>query len=199
MACTSPAFPEPGTKLTYLEALKAYDHLEHHMLSKVYCPLFIENVKAYDLLWHLNDVASKYGIDDSKSFRDLRSQLYCFAMERTALANGIEGKRFFLLQDKNALAKHDSTHLYEVGIDGDRIRRTFDEFLAILRREAERTDQYADTYSQDWPARQGGEAGRTDGVSQTTRVCLVATSVVLAVCLLAHTMFSLFAYSIVIL
>ena len=61
----------------------------------------------------------------------------------------MNGERFYLLQDESALKQHDETHLFKVGIDGDRLARDLDEALELLSKESAKTDEYGDTYSPD--------------------------------------------------
>lgn len=148
---TSHTFPKPGTTLTYAEALAAYDQLESSLVAQVYNSSFAENVKAYDLLWHLQSLAEKQGLQQSGVFRDLRDGLYQFATERTALANGVNGKRFYLQKNPEVLAEHDATHLFTVGIDGAKLQEKLQAFIGRLTKESRETDEYADTYCPDWP------------------------------------------------
>ena len=56
-------FPEVGTRLTYGEAIPAYDRLERSMLEKVYGAELLLAVGLYDLLWQLESLAQKFGIN----------------------------------------------------------------------------------------------------------------------------------------
>ena len=59
----------------------------------------------------------------------------------------MNGERFYLLQDELALRQHDETHLFRVGIDGDKLAGGLDEALELLSKESTKVDVYADTYS----------------------------------------------------
>lgn len=179
------SFPKLGTKITYAEALTAYNELERYMLSRIYSPSFMDNVEAYDLLWHLEGVASKQGIDDGRAFHSLRRHMCSFAIERTALANGSNGERFYLLDDEKALSLHDETHLFEVGIDGTALREEFDAFLALLQEGSSLDgDTYARTYS---PLRREAERSEDREDSRLKRlvevgfVALISAIVICAV------------------
>lgn len=115
------AFPKPGTKLTYAKARKAYDDLEEAMLAKVYSKSFMPNVRMHDLMWEVEGVADKHSIDEIKEIYPLRKAMIEFTSERTALANGVDGERFYLLDNDAALARHDETHLFEVKTDGAKL------------------------------------------------------------------------------
>ena len=111
-------FPEVGTRLTYGEAIPAYNRFERSMLEKVYGAGLLPAVGLYDLLWQLELLARKFGIESKGAFSGLKREIRLFSSERTALANGVNGERFYLLQDESARKQHDETHLFEVGIDG---------------------------------------------------------------------------------
>lgn len=144
-------FPEVGTRLTYGEAIPAYNRFERSMLEKAYGAELLPAVGLYDLLWQLESLAQKFGIEGKGAFSRLKREIRSFSSERTALANGVNGERFYLLQDESALEQHDETHLFKVGIDGDRLDRDLDEALELLSKESAKTDEYGDTYSPDWP------------------------------------------------
>ena len=149
MESIATAFPKPGTKLTYSKALEKYDILEKAMLTKVHSEAFIPNVRMYDLMWEIDSIAHKYGIEEEEEFRRLHKAMLEFNSERTALANGVNGERFYLLQDSNALAQHDETHLFEVKIDGAKLWSLFEASLAAIEKES--GDEYADVYSPESP------------------------------------------------
>lgn len=149
MESIATAFPKPGTKLTYGKALEKYDILEKAMLAKVHSEAFIPNVRMYDLMWEIDSIAHKYGIEEEEEFRRLHKAMLEFNSERTALANGVNGERFYLLQDSNALAQHDDTHLFEVKIDGAKLWSLFEASLAAIEKES--GDEYADVYSPESP------------------------------------------------
>ena len=110
--------PSIGTTLTYGEAIKAYDRFERMILEKAYGAELLPAVGLYDLLWQLESLAKKFGIEGKEAFSRLKREIRSFTSERTALANGVNGERFYLLQDESALRQHDETHLFKVGIDG---------------------------------------------------------------------------------
>lgn len=149
MESIATAFPKPGTKLTYGKALEAYDALEKAMLAKVHSEPFIPNVRMYDLMWEIDSIAHKYGIEEEEQFRRLHEAMLEFNSERTALANGVNGERFYLLQNSNALAQHDDTHLFEVKIDGIKLWSLFEASLVAIEKEG--CDEYADVYSPESP------------------------------------------------
>ncbi len=149
MECSD--FPEVGTRLTYGEAIPAYNRFERSMLEKVYGAGLLPAVGLYDLLWQLELLARKFGIESKGAFSRLKREIRSFSSERTALANGLNGERFYLLQDEPALRQHDETHLFKVGIDGGKIACDLDEALELLSKEASKSDEYGDTYSPDLP------------------------------------------------
>lgn len=110
--------PSIGTTLTYGEAIRAYDRFERTMFEKAYGAELLSAVGLYDLLWQLESLAQKFGIERKGAFPRLKREIRSFSSERTALANGVNGERFYLLQDESALRQHDETHLFKVGIDG---------------------------------------------------------------------------------
>lgn len=149
MECSD--FPEVGTRLTYGEAIPAYDRFERSMLEKAYGAGLLPAVGPYDLLWQLESLAQKFGIEGKGAFSKLKGEIRSFSSERTALANGVNGERFYLLQDESALKQYDETHLFKVGIDGDRLAGDLDDALELLSKEASKSGEYGDTYSPGWP------------------------------------------------
>ena len=81
--------PSIGTTLTYGEAIKAYDRFERTMLEKAYGAGLLPAVGLYDLLWQLELLAQKFGIEGKGAFSRLKREIRSFASERTALANGV--------------------------------------------------------------------------------------------------------------
>lgn len=142
--------PSIGTTLTYGEAIKAYDRFERATLEKAYGAELLPVVGLYDLLWQLELLAQKFGIEGKGAFSRLKREIRSFSSERNALANGVNGERFYLLQDESALRQYDETHLFKVGIDGDRLARDLDEVFELLSKEAAKSDECSDTYSLDW-------------------------------------------------
>lgn len=60
--------PSIGTTLTYGEAIKAYDRFERTMLEKAYGVELLPAVGLYDLLWQLESLAQKLGIEGKGAF-----------------------------------------------------------------------------------------------------------------------------------
>ena len=145
--------PSIGTTLTYGEAIKACDRFERTMLEKAYGAELLPAVGLYDLLWQLESLAQKFGIEGKGAFSRLKREIRSFSSERTALANGVNGKRFYLMQDSQALRRHDETHIFQVGFNGEALVGELDEALALLADEAGGGDEYGDVYSPDWPDR----------------------------------------------
>lgn len=141
--------PSIGTTLTYGEAIKAYDCFERMMLEKAYEAGLLPAVGLYDPPWQLESLAQKFGIEGKGAFSRLKREIRLFSSERTALANGVNGERFYLLQDKSALKQHDETHLFKVGIEGGKLAGDLDEALELLSKESAKADGYGDTYSPD--------------------------------------------------
>ena len=56
-------FPEVGTRLTYGEAIPVYDRFERSMLEKAYGAGLRPAGGLYDLLWQLESLAQKFGIE----------------------------------------------------------------------------------------------------------------------------------------
>lgn len=56
-------FPEVGTRLTYGKAIPAYDRFERTMLEKAYGAELLPAVGLHDLLWQLESLAQKFGIE----------------------------------------------------------------------------------------------------------------------------------------
>lgn len=64
--------PSIGTTLTDGEAIKAYDRFERTMLEKVCGAGLLPAVGLYDLLWQLESLAQKLGIEDKGAFSRLK-------------------------------------------------------------------------------------------------------------------------------
>ena len=124
--------PSIGTTLAYGEAIRAYDRFERTMLEKAYGAGLLPAVGLYDLLWQLESLAQRFGIERKGAFSRLKREIWAFSSERTALANGVNGERLYLLQDESALRQHDETHLFKVGIDGGKLAGDLDEALELL-------------------------------------------------------------------
>lgn len=100
------------------EVIAAYDRFEQAVLRRAYGDGLLPAVRMFDLLWELESLARKFGVEDKAVFARLRKRICTFSSERTALANGVNGKRFYLMQDSQALRRHDETHVFQVGFDG---------------------------------------------------------------------------------
>lgn len=96
-------FPEAGTRLTYGEAIPAYNRFERSMLEKMYGAGLLSAVGLYDLLWQLDSLAQKFGTEGKGAFSRLKREIRSFSSERTALVNGVNGERVYLLRDESAL------------------------------------------------------------------------------------------------
>lgn len=152
--------PSIGTTMTYGEAIEAYDRYERTMLEKAHGAELLPAVELYDLLWQLESLAQKFGIEGKGPFSRLERETRSFSIERTALTNGMNGGRFYLLQDESALRQHDETRLFKVGIDGDKLAGDLDEALELLSKESTKVDVYADTYSPDRSERDFDRLGK---------------------------------------
>lgn len=136
-------FPEVGTRLTYGEAIPAYNRFERSMLEKAYGAELLPAVGLYDLLWQLESLAQKFGIEGKGAFSRLKKEIRSFSSERTALANGVNGERFYLLQDQSALKQHDETHLFKVGIDGNKLADDLTKLSSCFRKRPQRATSTA--------------------------------------------------------
>lgn len=183
-------FPEVGTRLTYGEAIPAYNCFERSMLEKAYGAELLPAVGLYDLLWQLESLAQKFGIEGKGAFSRLKREIRSFSSERTALANGVNGERFYLLQDESALEQHDETHLFKVGIDGDRLDRDLDEALELLSKESAKTDEYGDTYSPDWPE-PASDKQEKDPFLKWAGIGFCVMMVCLGISMLVHSVFQI--------
>lgn len=183
-------FPEVGTRLTYGEATPAYNRFERSMLEKVYGAGLLPAVGLYDLLWQLELLARKFGIESKGGFSRLKREIRLFSSERTALANGVNGERFYLLQDESALKQHDETHLFEVGIDGGRLARDLDEALELLSKESAKTDEYGDTYSPDCLERDSDKLGK-DPFMKWVGIGFCVMMVCFGISMLLHSVFQI--------
>lgn len=67
-------FPEVGTRLTYGEAIPACDRFERTMLEKAYGAELLPAVGLYDLLWQLESLAQKFGIEGKGPSRGSRGR-----------------------------------------------------------------------------------------------------------------------------
>lgn len=89
--------PSIGTTLTYGEAIPAGDRFERTVLEKAYGAGLLPAVGLYDLLRQLELLAHKFGIEGKGAFSRLKGEIRSFSSERTVLANGVNGERFYLL------------------------------------------------------------------------------------------------------
>lgn len=188
MESAATVFPRPGTRVTYAKAFESYNALEEAMLAKVYNESFIPSVKMYDLMWEIDSVANKYDIKDAEEFRNLHIAMLEFSSERTALANGVNGERFYLLQDKEALSRHDDTHIFEVHVDGVKLLSLLDECLEAI--EKERYDEYADVYSPESPELYHvdlvADRCESGGEEKWITRCFIGISCVIGISLIVH-------------
>ena len=182
--------PSIGTTLTYGEAIKAYGRFERTMLEKAYGAELLPAVGLYDLLWQLESLAQKFGIERKGAFPRLKREIRSFSSERTALANGVNGERFYLLQDESALRQHDETHLFKVGIDGDKLAGDLDKALELLSREASKGDEYGDTYSRDWMER-ASDKQEKDPFLKWAGIGFCVMMVCLGISMLVHSVFQI--------
>ena len=183
-------FPEVGTRLTYGEAIPAYNRFERSMLEKAYGAGLLPAVGLYDLLWQLESLAQKFGIEGKGAFSRLKRGIRSFSSERTALANGVNGERFYLLQNQSALKQHDETHLFKVGIDGNKLADDLDEALELLSKESAKTDEYGDTYSPDCLERDSDRLGK-DPFMKWVGIGFCAMMVCLGISMLVHSVFQI--------
>ena len=112
--------PSIGTTLTYGEAIKAYDRFERTMLEKAYGAELLPAVGLYDLLWQLESLAQKFGIEGKGAFPRLKREIRSFSSERTALANGVNGERFFCFRmnrRSGSMMRRTSSRLESTGTD----------------------------------------------------------------------------------
>lgn len=183
-------FPKIGTRLTYGEAIAAYDRFERSMLEKVYGADLLPAVGLYDLLWQLESLAQKFGIEGKGAFSRLKREIRSFSSERTALANGVNGERFYLLQDELALRQHDETHLFKVGIDGNKLAGDLDEALELLSKESAKTDEHGDTYSPDRLERDSDRLGK-DPFMKWAGIGFCVMMACLGISMLVHSVFQI--------
>ncbi|HIY82397.1 hypothetical protein [Rubneribacter sp.] len=188
-------FPKPGTKLTYCDATAAYDNLEDRLLGRAYGPALRPAAEMHDLLWELEALSDKFGIADDGRLASLRRRVHEFTVERTTLANGAHGERFFLRNDASRLAQHDDSGIFEVGVDGEKLLADFDAFIAVLQKEADGTDEYADTYSPSRPIKVIRRPGRSDLASKWLAVGFVFLMTCLGISMVAHLVMQASLYS----
>lgn len=182
--------PSIGTTLTYGEAIKAYDRFERTMLEKAYGAELLPAVGLYDPLWQLDSLAQKFGIEGKGAFSRLKREIRSFSSERTALVNGANGERFYLLQDESALRQHDETHLFKVGIDGDKLADDLDEALGLLSKEPAKIDAYAGTYSPDRSERDSDRLGK-DPFMKWAGIGFCVMIVCFGISMLVHSVFQI--------
>lgn len=182
--------PSVGTTLSYGEAIKAYDRFERSMLEKAYGTGLLPAVGLYDLLWQLESLAQKFGIEGKGAFSRVKREIRSFSSERTALANGVNGERFYLLQDESALRQHDETHLFKVGVDGGRLARDLDEALELLSKESAKVDEYADTYSPNLSERDSDRLGE-DPFIKWVGIGFCVMMVCFGISMLVHSVFQI--------
>ena len=179
-------FPKLGTKLTHRDAIAAYDNLEDCLLGKAYGTALRPAAGMHDLLWEIEALADKFGIADDRRLASLRRRVHEFSVERTALANGTHGERFFLRNDVSRLAQYDDSSISEVGVDGERLLADFDAFITVLQKEADGADEYADTYSPNRPRRIVCRPGRSDATSKWLAAGFAFLTACLGISMIAH-------------
>ena len=160
------------------------------MLEKVYGAELLPAVGLYDLLWQLESLAQKFGIEGKGAFSRLKREIRSFSSERTALANGVNGERFYLLQDESALRQHDETHLFKVGIDGGKLAGDLDEALELLSKESAKTDEHGDTYSPDCLERDSDRLGK-DPFMKWAGIGFCVMMTCLGISMLVHSVFQI--------
>lgn len=184
MGKTARAFPEPGERITYREAMEAYDGLEERILKLVFEPGFAQSAGAYDLLQTIEGVAEKYGLSGTEEMARARGSLRGFVCEKTSLANGANGERFPLMESPEELGEFDRTHHFEVGVDAETLVGNLEPAIALIGREADRFDEYADVYSANPVAtRRSARGGRRREGDKANR--WFARAMVAAMCCLA--------------
>lgn len=179
-----------GTTLTYGEAIRAYDRFERTMLEKAYGAELLPAVGLYDLLWQLESLAQKFGIECKGTFPRPKRGIRSFSNERTALANGVNGERFYLLQDESALRQHDETHFFKVGIDGGKLAGDLDEAIELLSKESAKVDGNGNTYSPDCLGRDSDRFGE-DPFMKWAGIGFCAMMVCLGISILVHSAFQI--------
>lgn len=182
--------PSIGTTLTYGEAIKAYDRSGRMMLEKVYGAELLPAVGLYDLLWQLESLAQKFGIEGKGAFPRLKREIRSFSNERAALANGMNGERFYLPQDESALRQHDETHLFKVGVDGNKLAGDLDEAPELLSIESAKADEYSGTYSLDCLERDSERLGK-DPFMKWAGIGFCVMMVCFGISMLVHSVFQI--------
>lgn len=104
-------FPEVGTRLTYGEAIPVYDRFERSMLEKAYGAGLLPAAGLYDLLWQLESLAQKFGIEGKGGLlKAQEGDSVVFEREDRSGERG-ERREVLPLQNQSALKQHDETHL----------------------------------------------------------------------------------------
>ena len=102
----------------------------------------------------------------------------------------MNGERFYLLQDESALRQHDETHLFKVGIDGNKLAGDLDEALELLSKESVKADEHGDTYSPDCLERDSDRLGK-DPFTKWVGFGFCAMMVCLGILMLVHSVFQI--------
>lgn len=89
-----------------------------------------------------------------------------------------------------ALRKHDETHLFRVGIDGDKLAAGLDEALELLSKESAKADVYADTYSPDRSERDFDRLGK-DSFMKWAGIGFCVMMVRFGISMLVHSVFQI--------
>lgn len=182
--------PSIGTTLTYGEAIKAYDRFERTMLEKAYGAELLPAVGLYDLLGSLSRSRRSSESRARGAFSRLKREIRSFSSERTALANGVNGERFYLLQDESALRQHDETYLFKVGINGGKLAGDLDEALELLSKESAKTDEYGSAYSPDCLERDSARLGK-DPFMKWAGIGFCVMMACLGISMLVHSVFQI--------
>lgn len=141
-------FPAKGSTVTCKEALDAYDELEYRLAGKVFSNALSHFANVRDVELAIASIAERLGEERDLRIDGLRRELGTFAAERTALANGKGGERFRLLPDEDALELYDETHMFEIGIDAERIETSLDAAIdLIMEQETDQFDECSRVYA----------------------------------------------------
>ena len=127
--------PELGDTLSFSEAIRMFNELEHELLSNVFAPDHMNKVKMCEFSRQSREAVEKYGIEKSEMLDGLRKLTHELTVERVALANGRDGDRFYLITEGSDVANYASTHFLTVWLDSELLQKRFHELLSILDKE----------------------------------------------------------------
>ena len=85
--------------------LDYYNEFEQTILKKVFQDTYSKNLKTYDLIDHIDYMASEYGLTQSPSYWSIRAALRGFSGHHRALINGSVGERRALNAIKHASSR----------------------------------------------------------------------------------------------